>query len=368
MTKIKKRFIWAGTCSLLILGLLAYSMLSMMKAPLYKPGKLSEKANAQLIIPKYYSLTREGEDYWHVEDGIELFHQRYGEGRNVLVVHGGPGMPYRNHWQGLKPLNEYFQFHYYDQRGSGKSTRPITTFEGTNYYQNIKSADAQLGIAAQLLDIERIRRILGDEKLIIIGHSYGAFLASLYASEFPQQVEALVLVSPADMLLLPQKGNDLFADVGNNLPGNLKNEFDTFMKSYFDFSNVFEKSDDDLVQQNIDFAKFYLAAESEFSRASSKISNAILAKPGGWMVTAMYFSMGQKHDYRGALKTIEAPALIIHGEEDLQNISVSEMYEVALTNAEIKSIVNASHFSYNENSLEFSSHIRQFLSPFSKSQ
>ena len=39
--------------------------------------------------------------------------------------------------------------------------------------------------------IERIRRILGRDRLTLVGHSFGAFLAAMYAAEFPDRVEAL---------------------------------------------------------------------------------------------------------------------------------------------------------------------------------
>ena len=47
---------------------------------------------------------------------------------------------------------------------------------------------------AQLADIERLRRASGETSLILIGHSFGAFLAALYATEFPERVRAPVLV------------------------------------------------------------------------------------------------------------------------------------------------------------------------------
>lgn len=61
-----------------------------------------------------------------------------------------------------------------------------------------------LGLGAQIADIERIRRLLGDEKLILMGHAWGGFLALLYAAEFPDRIDALILVFPADVLVMPQ--------------------------------------------------------------------------------------------------------------------------------------------------------------------
>ncbi len=56
----------------------------------------------------------------------------------------------------------------------------------------MQTLEQTLGISAQVADIERIRRILGEEKLIMVGHSFGGFLASLYAAEFPEHVARMV--------------------------------------------------------------------------------------------------------------------------------------------------------------------------------
>jgi proline iminopeptidase len=97
---------------------------------------------------------------WRVEEDIDLFHFAEGEGRNVLIVHGGPGAPYAEPWTGLEPLTGTYRFHYYDQRGCGQSTRPINSFASTNYYENMTNLDRTLGLGAQIADIERIRQLL----------------------------------------------------------------------------------------------------------------------------------------------------------------------------------------------------------------
>jgi proline iminopeptidase len=94
--------------------------------------------------------------------------------------------------------------------------------------------------------IGRIRRILGTDKLVLAGHSFGGLLAALYAAEFPQHVKALILVAPADLLVMPQAGGGLFGDIERRLPPAMKAGYADFMKRYFDFGGVFAKSDADL--------------------------------------------------------------------------------------------------------------------------
>lgn len=323
-----------------------------MRKPLYEPGMVRAGKNlrAPLTPPEQSGDGR----FWNVEEDIQLCHFSEGQGRNVLIVHGGPGYPYIEPWPGLAPLTNDFQFHYYDQRGCGQSTRPIDRFDSRNFYQNAKTLDQTLGIGAQVADIERVRQLLGEEKLILIGHSFGGFLASLYAAEFPEKVEAMVLVAPADVLVMPQEEEGLFEIVKQRLPENMREDYDAYLDEYLNFKNIFSKSEADLIALNEGFGKYYeVVYESPISEQG---------QAGGWMVWATYLSMGMRHDYRPALKDVNAPTLVIHGADDLQTEKASRIYVDALPNARFHVIQDASHFAFYERAEEFSAVVGEFLS------
>lgn len=318
---------------------------------LYIPGKVrtGENLRAPLMPPEQTGQ----EDFWQVEPDIQLHHFGVGEGRNVLVMHGGPGMPYVEAWPGLDPLIGSYRFHYYDQRGSGLSSRPIDRFDSSNYSQNVAILDRTLGIGAQIADIERIRQILGEEKLILMGHSFGGFLGSMYAVEFPDNIEALILIAPANVLVLPQEDGDLFSAVRERLPAEQLAEYDAYIRAYFDFGEIFSNTEEDLISLNAGFGKFYgMAAE---------LPAVEQGRPGGWMVQAMYFSMGRHHDYRPALAVVNAPVLVIHGREDLQTEAQSRMYADAFPNAEFHIIPEATHFPFYEQTEAFATLVASFL-------
>ncbi|NOH14258.1 MAG: alpha/beta hydrolase [Chloroflexi bacterium] len=321
--------------------------------PLYTPGMVSagENLRAPLTPPQQSGA----EDFWQVEPDIELHHFAAGEGRNVVVVHGGPGMPYVEAWPGLEPLTGDYRFHYYDQRGSGLSTRPITSFDSANYYENLTTLDQTLGLGAQIADIERIRQILGEEKLILIGHSFGGFIASLYAAEFPEHVEALILVAPATLLVMPIEGDDLFGSVRELLLPEQLADYDAYIESYFDFSDLFSNTEEDLIALNAGFGEFYAQV------VDLPMVEMEQGQPGGWMVQAMYFSMGQRHDYRPALAKVSAPVLVIHGENDMQTEAQSRVYTEAFPNAEFQVIADTTHFPFYEQTESFASIVQAFL-------
>jgi proline iminopeptidase len=226
-------------------------------------------------------------------------------------------------------------------------------------YENMTTLDRTLGLGAQIADIERIRRILGDDKLILIGHSWGGFLASLYAAEFPEHVETLILVSPANTLVMPQPDaeSDLFAAVRSKLPADEQAEFDEFMKEYMNFNTLFQKSEAELAAMNEQFGNYYLKIMDVDMEAEWPEQG----KPGGWMVWAGYVSMGQRHDYRAALSDVTAPVLVIHGADDLQSEAASRLYVDAFRNAEFAVIENASHSSFEDQPEQFASIVKSFL-------
>lgn len=353
-----KKAVLIGISALLLLLVIAGVLFwYFMSKPLYEPGMVRAGKNlrASLTPPAQSG----DESFWSVEQDIKLYHFSDGTGKSVLVIHGGPGYPIRSSLPGLKPLTERYRFIYYNQRGCGKSTRPIDRFASSNYFENVKTLDRTLGIGAQIADIERIRRILGEEKLTILGHSFGAFLASLYAAEFPGNVRALILVAPAEVLVMPVEGGGLFEEVGRLLPAGMKNDYADFMKRYLDFGNIFSKSESELASLNADFAKYYrtAVANQNLSIAEEKAP----VENGGWMVHAMYFSMGKRHDYRDALRIVKAPVLVIHGEKDLQPEKASRAYVEAFSNSSFQVIKNAGHFPFSEQPEEFAAVTRKFL-------
>ncbi len=348
----RKILITGSVLLVLIIAGSGFAVWQMMNQPLYKPGMVSagENLRAPLVPPPQSGDA----DFWNVEADVKLFHFSAGKGRNVLVIHGGPGLPYTQPWAGLEPLTDSYKFIYYDQRGCGQSTRPIARFSSTNYYENLTTLDKTLGLGAQIADIERIRQILGEEKLILIGHSFGGFLASLYAAEFPENVEALILVAPADLLVMPPVDGGLFEQVRQRLPEDMRSDYDAYLKEYLDFGGIFSKSETDLTTLNAEFGKYYAAV--------APIPEIEQGQAGGWMVQAMYFSMGQRHDYRAALKNVAAPVLVIHGADDLQLESASRVYAEAFPNSQFRVIDNAAHFPFLTQPDEFASAVEEFLS------
>lgn len=92
-------------------------------------------------------------------------------GRPLLVLHGGPGETHhvlRPHLDAL--VSERRRVVYYDQRRLADHLRHVA-------------------------DVDAVRRALGHERIDVLGFSWGALLALLFALEHPQRVARMVLVS-----------------------------------------------------------------------------------------------------------------------------------------------------------------------------
>lgn len=88
----------------------------------------------------------------------------------VILLHGGPGL-----WDYLEPvasmLDDLTVVHRFDQRGCGGSD------------------PSDLQTMGRLQDdIDELRRYWGHERIVVLGHSFGARLALTYAAAYPQHV------------------------------------------------------------------------------------------------------------------------------------------------------------------------------------
>ncbi|MBX3348728.1 MAG: alpha/beta hydrolase [Nitrospira sp.] len=123
-------------------------------------------------------------------DGAQLFLQTRGEHRGapvLLWLHGGPGgaeRPLFRYFNG--ELERHFVVVYWDQRGAGRS------FDS--------DADPhQLTVARHLADlgavVDHLRQTLGQNKIILVGHSWGSMLGLLYSQQHPEKVSAYIGVA-----------------------------------------------------------------------------------------------------------------------------------------------------------------------------
>jgi proline iminopeptidase len=115
-----------------------------------------------------------------VGDGHSLYWELCGnpEGKPVVFLHGGPGAGCSpNHRRLFDPKR--YNILLFDQRGCGKST-PHASLETNTTWHLVE-------------DMERLRTMLGWERMQVFGGSWGSTLALAYAETHPERVTELVL-------------------------------------------------------------------------------------------------------------------------------------------------------------------------------
>jgi proline iminopeptidase len=292
-------------------------------------------------------------DRWAVAPGIELYHDTFGDGEDVLLVHGGPGFPFATRPRGALRLAEHYRVHAYDQRGCGRSTRPLNAAPAGSFYTALTTVEQALGFAEQIADIERVRRRLGRDRLVLVGHSFGGLIAALYAAEFPAHVRALVLVAPAPLVVMPQE-SDLFTLIRARLPEGDRARFDAYMAGYFDFRKALTLDEASLSRHYGEMRAYYRLAEG--ARAEPERGDA-----GGWMTLALFAGLGRRHDWRPALARITAPTLVLHGGRDMQPQTATASVADQIRGARLVTFPNSSHFVLEDEPDAFAGAVLSFL-------
>lgn len=96
----------------------------------------------------------------------------------LLFVHGGPcwsEIPYVVKYQ--KEWEKEFTIVHYDQRGSGKSYQ---------FFQDYSDVTANTHVKDLIALTEYIKKYLGKEQVILVGHSYGTYVAINAAHQRPE--------------------------------------------------------------------------------------------------------------------------------------------------------------------------------------
>jgi proline iminopeptidase len=115
-----------------------------------------------------------------VGDGHSLYWELCGNpaGKPVVFLHGGPGAGVsRDHRRQFDP--DKYKILLFDQRGCGRST-PHASLEANTTWHLVE-------------DIEKLREMVGADKWMVFGGSWGSTLSLAYAVTHPERVAELVL-------------------------------------------------------------------------------------------------------------------------------------------------------------------------------
>jgi proline iminopeptidase len=126
-------------------------------------------------------------------DKADLYCRVIGKGAPLIIVHGGPGLSMDYLLPKLDKLAEDHLLIYYDQRGNGKSTGEVN------------NQTMRLDLFVE--DLRAIQQHFGYQKIGLLGHSWGAYLAMQYATQFPDQINQLIILNSIPISFSPALGH-----------------------------------------------------------------------------------------------------------------------------------------------------------------
>ena len=102
----------------------------------------------------------------------------------LILLHAGPGVseaPMFRHYDG--GLEEHFLVVYWEQRGAGRSYAPDIPPQSMTIAQFLRDLD-------EVVDLVRHR--FGKDTVVLVGHSWGTVLGTIYAHQHPEKVAVYV--------------------------------------------------------------------------------------------------------------------------------------------------------------------------------
>ncbi|MEA2724089.1 MAG: proline iminopeptidase [Gemmatimonadales bacterium] len=271
------------------------------------------------------------EGYVQAGGGVKLFYRLVGtKPDTVIVLHGGPGFTMEYLAADLTPLAAHHTLLFYDQRGAGRSSlvTDSAALDGQRFAE----------------DLEAVRKHFGIEHVALLGHSWGAGVAALYGSRYPGRVGRLLIVDAVP--LRQEEVVQAFEELDAKRDSATRQQMEKWMalrradpgdatachayyvlwfRPFFVDSTAMGRSQGDF------------CAGTPASRRNKIISvdRYVAASLGKW-------------DWRPALRRVNAPALVIHGTEDVLPSAGGREWAAALPNARLLLLHGVGHFPYLE--------------------
>jgi proline iminopeptidase len=298
-----------------------------------------------------------GQQLWDLPTGsriayVRLPAQGHARATPVIFLHGGPGVPdMRGDTRYFGQLTrDGFDVYVYDELGSGRSSRLADPRGYT--------------LARDVADLEAIRRQIGAQQVILIGHSYGGELAAAYLATQSRHVAKVVFSSPGD--LAPSAGGASM--VGRLTTAQQRRLYATLLQPRALLAYA-------LLQVNPRAAHAF-AGDAEMDARFDVVYN--LTKPAlhcrgappGPELHGLGFYANQypqsatrrpHADYRPALAAQHTPALVIKGSCDYLSWSSAQDYLRTLPHAQLLYLRGAGHNAYQDKPAQFMAAVQAFL-------
>ncbi len=275
-------------------------------------------------------------------NGAKLFCRTMGQGKPLIVLHGGPGLSQDYLQPQLFKLAEDNFVIFYDQRSCGRSTGEFS--------------NETINLTTFVQDLEQLRKAFHYDKISILGHSWGGFLALNYAIRHPEQVDNLILVNTFPTT---SEGAALFLEEYYKRMAPYQAEI-CAIKS----SQGYQEGSPDVMEHyyRIIFAAYMYNPENVNLLNLRMTAEAFLndRKVNGLFAESLFM---KPYSMTDALKQLNVPTLIIHGEEDVIPAITAKALHENIKGSKYVLIPKCGHMAYAEAPYEFFKAVHDFAVP-----
>ncbi|TAH10992.1 MAG: alpha/beta hydrolase [Sphingobacteriia bacterium] len=319
----------------------------------------------KIFWPRSYNVPepqlRGGTNFWNLSTGSTIgytFIRALGNKKDfpIIYLHGGPGgFVSDRDIRTLSTLAEDgYDIYLYDQIGSGQSAR----LENINDYT----------VDRHVKDLKEIVSKVGAEKVILIGQSWGAVLATFFTADNSEKVEKIILTSPGPIYPVHQELKNVTPpdsfhlrtpfysnNQGNEKANNWRIKTIALWATKFHQKLAADKEVDDFATcLNFEVNKSTVCDTAKIIKAE--------AGSGFYAAVMTFKNLGQVQDPRPKLKNSTLPALVMKGQCDNQKWGFTNEYLVLFRNHQFAFIPDAGHFISVEQPESYIKSIKGFLS------
>ncbi len=276
-----------------------------------------------------------------VVDGAQLQYLVAGTGAPIVILHGGPGIGVgyllaELDAPGFPP--EGLKWVAYDQRGSGRSTGA--------------EDPSKLTMDRFVEDLEAIRAATGQERVTLMGHSFGGLLALHYALRYPDRVAAMILIDPEPA------SRALWAEHEDIVESRLTEENRMIMQSISTSENW---QLDPIQLENYHLARF----QAFFGKREASVRLQLGLPQGVYgnfpaTAVAMRENLGD-WDLFDSLGRLDTRTLIVTGDQSVFPSHAHERLGDALPRSELVVLAGVGHFPHMEDKAGFAEAVSRFL-------
>jgi proline iminopeptidase len=286
--------------------------------------------------------------------GVLIYYWIVGRGAPLMIVHGGPGATHDYFLPYLLPLARHNRLIFIDERGSGKSQK----LEDPKGYT----------VENMVEDVEAVRQGLHLGKISLLGHSYGGVLAEAYALKYQQNLSHLILGSTFPST---KQMNEVFVRMKEKMPAELRERIARMeSEGLFGHGKDFEKNryTNDYMVAAWGEAYFPYLYQNHPDPNYDPIQNGNTS----WdLYREMWGSHGEfvidgnlsSVEYVDKLHTIRVPTLILAGDHDECDPSLSREMHEKIAGSKLVILPKSGHMTFVDQPQLFIGAVNSFLHP-----